>query len=138
MALHQQDRELDASYSLPGRARFRVNGYYQRDSMGAAFRLIPTAIRSVEELGLPPNVADVYVNDPDAFPAQPCEGCDYLLPMQSKLRAEMPGVDNHRRAWLARGRPCQRPVRANKSRSVRLHPEDLSRARNRRVSRSHR
>jgi len=55
----EQDRELDASFSLPGRARFRVNGYYQRDSMGAAFRLIPTAIRSVEELGLPPNVADL-------------------------------------------------------------------------------
>src|SRR6266540_7524624 len=41
----EQDRELDTSYSLPGKARFRVNGYYQRDSMGAAFRLIPTAIR---------------------------------------------------------------------------------------------
>src|SRR6266545_527347 len=55
----EQDRELDASFSLPGKARFRVNAYYQRDAMGAAFRLIPTAIRSVEELGLPPNVADL-------------------------------------------------------------------------------
>jgi twitching motility protein PilT len=50
----EQDRELDTSYSLPGKARFRVNVYYQRDSMGAAFRLIPFAIRTVEELGLPP------------------------------------------------------------------------------------
>ena len=37
----EQDLELDMSYSLPGRARFRVNVYYQRDSIGAAFGLIP-------------------------------------------------------------------------------------------------
>jgi len=33
--------ELDFAYSLPGKARFRVNMYRQRDSVGAAFRLIP-------------------------------------------------------------------------------------------------
>src|SRR3989454_5337495 len=53
----EQDRELDTSYSLPGQARFRVNVYYQRDAMGAAFRLIPFAIRTIEELGLPSHVA---------------------------------------------------------------------------------
>jgi twitching motility protein PilT len=55
----EQDLELDLSYSLPGKARFRVNVYLQRDAVGAAFRLIPFAIRGVEELGLPPNVADL-------------------------------------------------------------------------------
>jgi twitching motility protein PilT len=55
----EQDRELDTSYSLPGRARFRVNVYYQRDSLGAAFRLIPYVIRSLEELGLPRVVSDL-------------------------------------------------------------------------------
>jgi twitching motility protein PilT len=49
----EEELELDMSYSLPGKARFRVNVYYQRDSMGAAFRLIPIAIRSAGELGLP-------------------------------------------------------------------------------------
>ena len=49
----ETDWELDFSYSVPGRARFRVNAYFQRDSLGAAFRLIPIEIRSVEELGLP-------------------------------------------------------------------------------------
>ncbi len=49
----ETDWELDFSYSVPGRARFRVNAYFQRDSLGAAFRLIPIDIRSVEELGLP-------------------------------------------------------------------------------------
>ena len=55
----EQERELDTSYSLPGRARFRVNVYYQRDSIGAAFRLIPYEIKSVESLELPSVVADL-------------------------------------------------------------------------------
>ena len=55
----EQELELDMSYSLPGRARFRVNVYYQRDSLGAAFRLIPYEIRTVEELDLPSVVADL-------------------------------------------------------------------------------
>src|SRR5581483_140674 len=55
----EQDLELDMSYALPGRARFRVNVYFQRDSIGAAFRLIPYEIKGIEELGLPPVVADL-------------------------------------------------------------------------------
>jgi twitching motility protein PilT len=55
----EQELELDMSYALPGRARFRVNVYYQRDSLGAAFRLIPYEIRTVEDLGLPSVVADL-------------------------------------------------------------------------------
>jgi twitching motility protein PilT len=54
----EQDLELDMSYSLPGKARFRVNVYFQRDAVGAAFRFIPFTIRSVEDLGLPPQVSD--------------------------------------------------------------------------------
>jgi twitching motility protein PilT len=54
----EQERELDFSYSLPGKARFRVNIYLQRDATGAALRLIPFAIRGIEELGLPPQVSD--------------------------------------------------------------------------------
>jgi len=55
----EQDLELDTSYSLPGKARFRVNVYMQRDAMGAAFRLIPFEIRSLEQLGLPANLGDM-------------------------------------------------------------------------------
>jgi len=55
----EQDLELDMSYSLPGKARFRVNVYFQRDAIGAVFRLIPTEIRSIEWLGLPPIVAEL-------------------------------------------------------------------------------
>ncbi len=50
----ETEREHDFAYSLPGEARFRANAYYQRNSLGAAFRLIPKNIRTFEELGLPP------------------------------------------------------------------------------------
>jgi twitching motility protein PilT len=47
------NRQLDFSYSIPGLARFRVNVYFQRESIGAAFRLIPTELKTLEELGIP-------------------------------------------------------------------------------------
>ena len=49
----ENDWEIDLSYSIPGRARFRVNAYFQRNSVGAAFRLIPVKIKKLDELGLP-------------------------------------------------------------------------------------
>ncbi|HLB62560.1 MAG TPA: type IV pilus twitching motility protein PilT [Actinomycetota bacterium] len=55
----EQELELDMSYALPGKARFRVNVYFQRDSIGAAFRLIPYEIKDVDSLGLPPVVKDL-------------------------------------------------------------------------------
>jgi twitching motility protein PilT len=47
------NRQLDFAYGIRGLARFRVNAYYQRESLAAAFRTIPTAIKSLEELMLP-------------------------------------------------------------------------------------
>jgi len=46
--------QLDFAYGVPGRARFRVNTYFQRAALGAAFRLIPNEVTSVDDLGLPP------------------------------------------------------------------------------------
>jgi twitching motility protein PilT len=48
------NRQLDFAYSLPGVARFRVNVFFQREALGAAFRLVPQEIKTLEELGLPP------------------------------------------------------------------------------------
>ena len=45
--------ELDFAYAVPGKARFRVNIYRQRDAMGAAFRVIPFDIKPLEALGVP-------------------------------------------------------------------------------------
>src|ERR1700761_6119898 len=47
------DRQIDFSYSVPGVARFRVNVYFQRDTLAAAFRLVPQMIKSAYDLGLP-------------------------------------------------------------------------------------
>jgi twitching motility protein PilT len=46
--------ELDFSYQLPKRARFRVNMYRDRGAIAAAFRLISNRIPTVRELNLPP------------------------------------------------------------------------------------
>ena len=46
-------RQIDFSYAIPGVARFRVNAYFQRTSVGAAFRLIPAEIKSLEQLRMP-------------------------------------------------------------------------------------
>src|SRR5919109_631818 len=51
--LLELNRQLDFSYSIPGLARFRVNVYFQREAIGAAFRLIPTELKTLEELGIP-------------------------------------------------------------------------------------
>jgi twitching motility protein PilT len=55
----EQELELDMSYSLPGRSRFRVNVFQQRDALGAVFRVIPFEIKSTDDLGLPSVVSDL-------------------------------------------------------------------------------
>jgi twitching motility protein PilT len=52
----ETDGQIDMSYSIPGLARFRVNAYSQRESLAAAFRLIPMELKTLEELGLPPSL----------------------------------------------------------------------------------
>jgi twitching motility protein PilT len=50
--------QIDFAYSIPGHARFRVNAYFQRGTLGAAFRLIPAETVPIEKLGLPPIVRE--------------------------------------------------------------------------------
>ena len=54
----ENDWQIDFAYQIPGAARFRVNAYFQRASLGAAFRLIPFDIVPLEKLGLPAAVAE--------------------------------------------------------------------------------
>ncbi len=54
----ETDWQLDFAYAIPGTARFRVNAYMQRSAMAAAFRLIPSVITKIDDLGLPPVVHD--------------------------------------------------------------------------------
>jgi len=56
-------RQIDMSHSIPGLARFRVNIYFQREALGAAFRLIPEELKTLEELGLPSTLRE-FANKP--------------------------------------------------------------------------
>lgn len=55
----EQNLECDFAYSVPGAGRYRVNAYFQRGSVGAAFRLIPGSIRSIRDLGLPAELEEL-------------------------------------------------------------------------------
>ena len=52
-----RELELDFAFTISANSRFRVNLYHQRGSVGAAFRLIPTEIKQLRELGVPEGVA---------------------------------------------------------------------------------
>ncbi len=54
----ENELELDMSYAVPGLARFRVNIFQQRDSMGSVMRVIPFEILPLEELGIPDQVSN--------------------------------------------------------------------------------
>jgi twitching motility protein PilT len=62
----ETDWQVDFSYSVPSLGRFRVNAYVQRASIGAAFRLIPATLKSIEELGLPP-ILHEFAKKPRGF-----------------------------------------------------------------------
>jgi twitching motility protein PilT len=50
----ERDLELDLAYSIPGLARYRVNLFQQRETVGSAYRAIPLTVQTMEELNLPP------------------------------------------------------------------------------------
>ena len=47
-------QEVDLAYSVPGLGRFRCNVFQQRGTVGLVLRVIPTRIKNIDELGLPP------------------------------------------------------------------------------------
>src|SRR5436309_1751820 len=55
----ERERELDFSFGLQGAGRFRVNAFNQRGSISFVFRAIPSDIKTVEELNLPPAINDL-------------------------------------------------------------------------------
>jgi twitching motility protein PilT len=56
---NRQFGEIDVSYSLAGMGRFRASIFRQRGSVGVVLRLIPFVVRSIEELNLPPVLAEI-------------------------------------------------------------------------------
>jgi len=55
----ESHKQLDLAYAVPGVARFRVNCFFQRGSISAAFRRIPHQIPKLGELGLPRILEDL-------------------------------------------------------------------------------
>lgn len=59
----EETKELDCSYSIPGKSRFRVNVYRSKGSVSAVMRTIPFNIKPIEGLGLPSSLNN-YANLP--------------------------------------------------------------------------
>jgi twitching motility protein PilT len=51
-----QTGDVDFAYEIPGASRYRVNLFRQQRGGGAVFRVIPTKILTIEQLGLPEQV----------------------------------------------------------------------------------
>jgi twitching motility protein PilT len=47
-------QEVDLAYSVSGLGRFRCNVFQQRGTIGIVLRVIPTRVKNIDELGLPP------------------------------------------------------------------------------------
>ncbi|MEZ5062679.1 MAG: type IV pilus twitching motility protein PilT [Solirubrobacterales bacterium] len=62
----ENNMQLDFAYAIPNVARFRVNCFFQRGAISAAFRFIPENIKSLGQLGLPP-VLEEFTRKPRGF-----------------------------------------------------------------------
>jgi twitching motility protein PilT len=62
----ENQQQLDFAYAIPGVARYRVNCYFQRGAVSAAFRHIPNEIQSLDSLGLPA-VMEEFTRKPRGF-----------------------------------------------------------------------
>ena len=62
----ETQKQLDFAYAIPGVARFRVNCFFQRGSVSAAFRLVPQDIPSLDSLGVP-QVLREFTSKPRGF-----------------------------------------------------------------------
>jgi twitching motility protein PilT len=58
-----KDKEVDFSFAFGDYGRFRVNAFHEKGNLAAALRLIPTKIRTLEELGMP-KVVDSFTEFP--------------------------------------------------------------------------
>src|SRR3989344_4125736 len=53
------NKELDFSFAFKDKVRFRINAYYQKGYPAAALRLITNKVKTIEELNLPPQIAEL-------------------------------------------------------------------------------
>lgn len=65
-AEYKKNFEVDFSYAHQDGVRFRGNGFFQSGSEAIALRLIPNAIRTIQELGLP-SILESFIQRPQGF-----------------------------------------------------------------------
>jgi twitching motility protein PilT len=59
----RRSQEVDLAYSVHGLGRFRCNVFQQRGTVGMVLRVIPTRIKSIDELGLPPVLKNIAAEE---------------------------------------------------------------------------
>jgi twitching motility protein PilT len=59
----KQYNELDLAYGVPGLGRFRVNVFQQRGTVGIVLRTIPFKVRGLDDLGLPPILKNIAMEE---------------------------------------------------------------------------
>ncbi|MBN1915552.1 type IV pilus twitching motility protein PilT [Candidatus Dojkabacteria bacterium] len=62
----KETKEVDLSYEYGENARFRINVYHEKGNMAAAFRFLPSKIRTIQELKLP-QIANEFIEIPQGF-----------------------------------------------------------------------
>lgn len=55
----KKNMEIDMAYSVPGLGRFRCNIFYQRGAIGLVLRIIPSKVKTIRELLLPPVLEEI-------------------------------------------------------------------------------
>jgi twitching motility protein PilU len=59
----QRTHDLDFAIEMPdGSARFRANAFYQRKTIGAVLRFIPSKIPNAKDMGLPPILTELIMS----------------------------------------------------------------------------
>ena len=64
IAIFERNKELDLSFEIAKRGRFRVNVFLQRGSVGIAVRLVPFEIMTFDQCGLPIDVVTSFCRKP--------------------------------------------------------------------------
>ncbi len=61
--LFEEHRDLDFAFEIPGVSRFRANVLWQQRGEGAVFRVVPTTVKTLEELGMPKVLKDLAMKE---------------------------------------------------------------------------
>jgi hypothetical protein len=80
---------LKARIALPGESPYATFARLGPPALvRAVWLLLDAQVRTGCPVSLAPQVAEVYLADPDAWPMAPCEGCQYPLPMRGNVHPD--------------------------------------------------